>query len=71
MERKRRVDSFQIAHEEGKPMEGDPETVARQVINKPFRSEKSIKNYFYMTLRKSLRRVTKMIGVKNSTDQNR
>ena len=36
-----------------------------------FRTDNSIKNHFYSTLRKSLRRINKLLGFKNSTSQMR
>jgi len=40
---------------------------ARKVDDKLFRTDNSIKNYFYSTIRRSLRRMGKLIGSKNST----
>ena len=33
------------------------------------RTDNSIKNYFYSTIRRSLRRISKFLGSKNSTEQ--
>lgn len=35
----------------------------------PGRTDNSIKNYFYSTIRRSLRRISKFLGSKNSTEQ--
>ncbi len=53
-------------------MEIDVEIFLRQVIffNK-IRTDNDIKNHFYSTLRRSLRRLNKFIGEKNSTTQMR
>ena len=40
---------------------------ARQVALRSLRTDNSIKNYFYSTVRRSLRRMGKLIGSKNST----
>lgn len=36
-----------------------------------FRTDNSVKNHFYSTLRRSLRRINKFLGSKNSTSQMR
>jgi myb proto-oncogene protein len=41
------------------------------ISNLLFRTDNSIKNHFYSTLRKTLRRISKMFGHKNSTSQMR
>ena len=53
-------------------MEIDVQIFLRQVIffNK-IRTDNDIKNHFYSTLRRSLRRLNKFIGEKNSTTQMR
>jgi hypothetical protein len=40
---------------------------AGKVASDLFRTDNSIKNYFYSTIRRSLRRMGKLIGSKNST----
>jgi hypothetical protein len=37
--------------------------------DKYFRTDNSIKNHFYSTIRRSLRRICKLLGNKNSTSQ--
>lgn len=37
----------------------------------PYRTDNAIKNHFYSTLRRSLRRINKLLGSKNSTSQMR
>ena len=39
----------------------------RKVLYPQFRSDNSIKNYFYSTVRRNLRRMGKLLGSKNST----
>lgn len=41
----------------------------RQVRLSPRRTDNAIKNYFYSTIRRSLRRMGKFVGSKNSTEQ--
>jgi transcriptional activator Myb len=41
----------------------------RQVLLSPRRTDNAIKNYFYSTIRRSLRRMGKFVGSKNSTEQ--
>lgn len=36
-----------------------------------FRTDNAIKNHFYSSIRRSLRRINKILGSKNSTDQMR
>ena len=48
-------------------MDTDRETFVGKVYSFLFRTDNSIKNYFYSTLRKALRRVNKILGSKNST----
>lgn len=40
-----------------------------EVLCFPLRTDNSIKNYFYSTIRRSLRRMGKFVGSKNSTEQ--
>lgn len=42
---------------------------ARQVPKGLDRTDNAIKNYFYSTIRRSLRRMGKFVGSKNSTEQ--
>lgn len=48
-------------------MERYLKTAARQVLLPLCRTDNSIKNHFYSTLRRSLRRLNKFVGSKNST----
>jgi hypothetical protein len=50
-------------------MEGNIFTSSRKVVQFGFRTDNDIKNKFYSTLRRSLRRLNKLIGGKNSTGQ--
>lgn len=43
------------------------ETHRRQVQNRKFRTDNAIKNHFYSSIRRSLRRINKILGSKNST----
>lgn len=43
------------------------ETHRRQVKNWLFRTDNAIKNHFYSSIRRSLRRINKILGSKNST----
>ena len=43
--------------------------LAGKVLKFKFRTDNSIKNYFYSTIRRSLRRIGKFLGSKNSTEQ--
>ena len=52
-------------------MEGDIDAAERQVLGVANRTDNNIKNHFYSTLRRSLRRLNKVIGEKNSTLQMR
>ena len=42
-------------------------TSIRQVLNMLFRTDNAVKNQFYSTLRKGLRRMCKVLGSRNST----
>jgi hypothetical protein len=48
-------------------MEIDFKALSRQVCLSPFRTDNSIKNHFYSSVRKSLRTISKMRGEKHST----
>ena len=48
-------------------MEVNFKVFAWKVQHQPFRTDNDIKNKFYSTLRRSLRRLNKLIGGKNST----
>jgi hypothetical protein len=48
-------------------MERNFKTLGRQVLLTLFRTDNAIKNHFYSTLRRSLRRLNKFLGSKNST----
>ena len=53
-------------------MEIDFKTIERQVFFfQIIRTDNDIKNHFYSTLRRSLRRLNKSMGKKNSTEQMR
>jgi myb proto-oncogene protein len=53
-------------------MEINCETFSCKVILLYYsRTDNSIKNHFYSTLRRSLRRINKYLGFKNSTNQMR
>jgi hypothetical protein len=53
-------------------VEGDRQGPRRQVTTpNPLRTDNSVKNQFYSTLRRSLRRINKFLGSKNSTTQMR
>jgi hypothetical protein len=43
------------------------ETHRRQVKNYSYRTDNAIKNHFYSSIRRSLRRINKILGSKNST----
>lgn len=48
-------------------MEGDLEVVRRQVLFFPRRTDNSIKNHFYSTVRRCLRRIGKLAGGHQTT----
>ena len=48
-------------------MERNFKTSHWQVLSPLFRTDNAIKNHFYSTLRRSLRRLNKFLGSKNST----
>ena len=48
-------------------MEGDFQTVRGEVNNAKPRTDNSIKNHFYSTVRKSLRNISKLKGDRNTT----
>jgi hypothetical protein len=48
-------------------MEGNFAATERPVSMRLFSTDNNIKNHFYSTLRRSLRRLNKIIGEKNST----
>jgi hypothetical protein len=50
-------------------MDGDRGITPREVASNKFRTDNAIKNYFYSTIRRSLRRIGKFVGSKNSTEQ--
>ena len=50
-------------------MEGNIFSSPGEVLLPTFRTDNDIKNKFYSTLRRSLRRLNKLIGGKNSTGQ--
>ncbi len=52
-------------------MEGNLTTLHRKVLSPLCRTDNDIKNHFYSTLRKSLRRLNKAIGERNSTSHMR
>jgi hypothetical protein len=52
-------------------MEGDLFAVEGQVVPYRLRTDNNIKNHFYSTLRRSLRRLNKLSGEKNATHQMR
>ena len=52
-------------------MEGDLFAVEGQVVEYALRTDNNIKNHFYSTLRRSLRRLNKLSGEKNATHQMR
>ena len=52
-------------------MERNFKTSDRKVYLTLFRTDNAIKNHFYSTLRRSLRRINKYLGFKNSTNQMR
>lgn len=52
-------------------MEGHLATLRRPVLPPPRSTDNDIKNHFYSTLRRSLRRLNKISGEKNSTSQMR
>lgn len=52
-------------------MEGNRPQPGRQVRPRSRRTDNSVKNHFYSTLRRSLRRINKFLGSKNSTSQMR
>ena len=53
-------------------MEGDCSTTQGQVaFSHNIRTDNYVKNHFYSTLRRSLRRINKYLGSKNSTTQMR
>jgi len=52
-------------------MEGDFLAVEGQVVQYALRTDSNIKNHFYSTLRRSLRRLNKLSGEKNATHQMR
>jgi hypothetical protein len=52
-------------------MEGDLFAVEGQVVQYALRTDNNIKNHFYSTLRRSLRRLNKLSGEKNATHQMR
>lgn len=45
--------------------------IRRKVQFYLFRTDNAVKNHFYSTLRRSLRRISKALGMKNSTSQMR
>lgn len=53
------------------PLEGYLASLRRKVPLPPLRTDNDIKNHFYSTLRRSLRRLNKISGEKNSTSQMR
>jgi hypothetical protein len=53
------------------PLERHLASLHRQVLNLISRTDNDIKNHFYSTLRRSLRRLNKILGEKNSTSQMR
>ena len=52
-------------------MEGYIKIISRSVTNNSYRTDNDIKNHFYSTLRRSLRRLNKILGQRNSTSQMR
>lgn len=64
LDRRRRRDCIQIIFAAWEWMEKNSKNVTDQVKINKVRSTKSIKNLFYKTLRKSLRRITKILGSK-------
>ena len=48
-------------------MDWNFETHRRQVNKNEFRTDNAIKNHFYSSIRRSLRRINKILGSKNST----
>jgi hypothetical protein len=52
-------------------LEGDFDAVEGQVGMGLCRTDNNIKNHFYSTLRRSLRRLNKLLGEKNATHQMR
>lgn len=50
-------------------MDSHRRITARQVSPSLDRTDNAIKNYFYSTIRRSLRRMGKFVGSKNSTEQ--
>lgn len=52
-------------------MEGYIQIISRQVLINSYRTDNDIKNHFYSTLRRSLRRLNKILGQRNSTSQMR
>lgn len=48
-------------------MEGDLQAVRRQVFDPPRRTDNSIKNHFYSTVRRCLRRISKLAGGHQTT----
>lgn len=50
-------------------MDGDCGITSGEVACTKFRTDNAIKNYFYSTIRRSLRRIGKFVGSKNSTEQ--
>jgi hypothetical protein len=50
-------------------MDRDCGITPRQVRPSSRRTDNAIKNYFYSTIRRSLRRMGKFVGSKNSTEQ--
>lgn len=68
MESRRVTISVRIAKETWEPMERYFVYAKGKVNSKRFRTDNSIKNHFYSTLRRSLRRLNKLSGEKNSTN---
>jgi myb proto-oncogene protein len=52
-------------------MEINCQTIDLKVTLFLFRTDNAVKNHFYSTLRRALRRINKYLGSKNSTDQMR
>ena len=63
------VTSIRAAQATRQQMDGDCGITPREVASTKFRTDNAIKNYFYSTIRRSLRRIGKFVGSKNSTQQ--